>query len=132
MNKDYWEIRPETSESEINEMLEKVAKFIAERHLAPAGILLLESLRPLHGIGSQALFFILPVAEIIFDSKKYQQFAIMMEDENNLKKLIKRMDELDEIYTRERRKENKLKREHRKAKRKAFFNKRFKRKNKTA
>ena len=132
MNKDFWEIRPETSESEINEMLEKVAKFIAERHLAPAGILLLESLRPLHGIGSQALFFILPVAEIIFDSKKYQQFAIMMEDENNLKKLIKRMDELDEIYTRERRKENKLKREHRKAKRKLLLQKIFKTKNKTA
>ncbi|HQI52630.1 MAG TPA: hypothetical protein PKX24_01885 [Candidatus Cloacimonas acidaminovorans] len=132
MNKEFWEIRPETSESEINEMIEKVAKFIAERHLAPAGILLFESVRPLHGIGSQALFFILPVAEIIFDSKKYQQFAIMMEDENNIKKLIKRMDELDEIYTRERRQENKLKKQHRKAKRKAFYHKLFKKINKTA
>ncbi|HQO18573.1 MAG TPA: hypothetical protein PLJ85_05290 [Candidatus Cloacimonas sp.] len=132
MNKEFWEIRPETSEGEINEMLEKVAKFIAERHLAPAGILLFESIRPLHGIGSQALFFILPVAEIIFDSKKYQQFAIMMEDENNLKKLIKRMDELDELYNRERREQNKLKRQHRKAKRKLFIQKIFKTKNKTA
>ena len=132
MNKEYWEIRPETSESEINEMIEKVAKFIAERHLAPAGILLFESIRPLHGIGSQALFMILPIAEIIFDSKKYQQFAIMMEDEQNLKKLISRMDELDEEYNRERRKENRLKRQHRKAKRKAFFRKIFKTKNKTA
>ena len=132
MNKEFWEIRPETSESEINEMIEKVAKFIAERHLAPAGILLFESVRPLHGIGSQALFFILPVAEIIFDSKKYQQFAIMMEDENNLKKLIKRMDELDELYNRERREQNKLKRQHRKAKRKLLLQKIFKTKNKTA
>ncbi|MEN6445996.1 MAG: hypothetical protein ABFC98_08140 [Candidatus Cloacimonas sp.] len=132
MNKDFWEIRPETSESEINEMIEKVAKFIAERHLAPAGILLFESIRPLHGIGSQALFMILPVAEIIFDSQKYQQFAIMMEDENNLKKLISRMDELDEQYTRERRKENRLKKQHRRAKRKALLHKIFKTGNKTA
>jgi hypothetical protein len=85
-----------------------------------------ESIRPLHGIGSQALFMILPIAEIIFDSRKYQQFAIMMEDEKNLKKLISRMDELDEEYNRERRKENRLKRQHRKAKRKAFFRKIFK------
>ena len=126
MNKEYLEIRPETSESEINEMIEKVAKFIAERHLAPAGIMFVESIRPLHGIGSQALFMILPIAEIIFDSRKYQQFAIMMEDEKNLKKLISRMDELDEEYNRERRKENRLKRQHRKAKRKAFFRKIFK------
>ena len=126
MNKEYLEIRPETSESEINEMIEKVAKFIAERHLAPAGIMFFESFRPLHGIGSQALFMILPIAEIIFDSRKYQQFAIMMEDEKNLKKLISRMDELDEEYNRERRKENRLKRQHRKAKRKAFFRKIFK------
>ena len=69
---------------------------------------------------------ILPIAEIIFDSRKYQQFAIMMEDEKNLKKLISRMDELDEEYNRERRKENRLKRQHRKAKRKAFFRKIFK------
>ena len=126
MNKEYLEIRPETSESEINEMIEKVAKFIAERHLAPAGIMFFESIRPLHGIGSQALFMILPIAEIIFDSRKYQQFAIMMEDEKNLKKLISRMDELDEEYNRERRKENRLKRQLRKAKRKAFFRKIFK------
>ena len=126
MNKEYLEIRPETSESEINEMIEKVAKFIAERHLAPAGIMFFESIRPLPGFGSQALFMILPIEEIIFDSRKYQQFAIMMEDEKNLKKLISRMDELDEEYNRERRKENRLKRQHRKAKRKAFFRKIFK------
>lgn len=91
-------------------MIEKVAKFIAERHLAPAGILLFLNLSVLYTeLEVSTVFYSLPVAEIIFDSKKYQQFAIMMEDENNIKKLINRMDELDEIYTRERRQENKLK-----------------------
>lgn len=132
MNKEYQEVRPDTTESDINDMIEKVARFITERHMAPAGILLLESVRPLHGIGSQAMFFVLPFAEIIFDSKKYQQFAVMMEDEENLKKLIARIDELDEEMNRERRKANKLKNQRRKAQIKAFVNRIIKPRNKNA
>lgn len=132
MNKEYQEIRPATSESEINDMIEKVARFIAERHMGPAGILFLESVRPLHGISSQAMFFILPFAEIIFDSKKYQQFALMIENEENLKKLINRIDELDEELSRERRKVNRLKNKRRKAQFKAFMTKIFKPHNKNA
>lgn len=123
MNKEYQEIRPETSDGEINDMIEKVARFITERHLAPAGILFLESVRPLHGIGSQALFFVLPFAEILFDSKKYQHFAMMMEKEDHLKKLIARMDELDEELSRERRKINRLKNQRRRAQFKTFIEK---------
>ncbi|MDD4309007.1 MAG: hypothetical protein PHO32_01370 [Candidatus Cloacimonetes bacterium] len=126
MNREYKEIRPQTSENEINDMIEKVARFIAERHFAPAGILFLESVRPLHGIGSQAMFFILPFAEIIFDSKKYQRFALLIENEENLKKMIARMDELDEELSRDARKASRLKRQRRKAKFKAFVKKIFK------
>ena len=132
MNKEYTEIRIKVSEEQIAEMIEKVARFIAERHLAPAGILFAESIRPLHGIGSQAMFFILPFAEIIFDSKKYQQFAVMMENEENLKKLISRMDELDEELSRDRRKAARQKKARRKAKIRAFMNKIFKTKDKNA
>lgn len=129
MQSKYLELRPTMSESDISDMIEKVARFIAERHLAPAGILLLESVRPLHGIGSQAMFFILPFAEIIFDAKKYQHFAMMMEDENNLKRLIGRIDELDEEINFERRKAAKLKRQRRKAQFRAFWKNLFKHKN---
>ncbi len=126
MNKEFNEIRPQVSESEINDMIEKVARFIAERHLAPAGILFLESVRPLHGIGSQAMFFILPFAEIIFDSRKYQQFALMIENEENLKRLVSRIDELDEELSRDRRRETRLKNQRRKAQMKAFMHRLFK------
>ncbi len=132
MNKEYNEIRTPVSEDQIAEMIEKVARFIAERHMAPAGIMFAESIRPLHGIGSQAMFFILPFAEIIFDSRKYQQFALMMENEDNIKKLISRMDELDEELSRDRRQAAKLKKARRKAQVKAFVNKIFKTKDKNA
>jgi len=99
----YNEIKVQISEGEASEMIEKVARFIAERHLAPAGILFIESVRPLHGIASQLMYFVLPFAEILFDSAKYQQFAMMLEREEYLKRLVNRIDELDEELNRERR-----------------------------
>jgi len=78
------------------------------------------------------MFFILPFAEIIFDSRKYQQFALMMENEENLKKLISRMDELDAELSRDRRVEAKLKRARRRAQIKQFMNKLIKSKKKNA
>ncbi len=131
MNKEYQEIRVEISQEEAYDMVDKVARFIVERHLAPAGILFLESVRPLHGIGSQFMYFVLPFAEMIFDSQKYQRFALMIENETYLKRLISRIDELDEELNRERRKQASLKRKRRKARRKEFFNKLFN-KNKNA
>jgi hypothetical protein len=131
MNKEYQEIRVEISQEEAYDMVDKVARFVVERHLAPAGILFLESVRPLHGIGSQFMYFVLPFAEMIFDSQKYQRFALMIENEPYLKRLISRIDELDEELNRERRKEASLKRKRRRARRKEFFNKLFN-KNKNA
>jgi len=106
-------------------MIEKVARYVAERGMASAGILAAESLRPLHGIGSQFMFFILPFAEIIFDSKKYQQFALLLEKEDYVRALINRMDELDEELNRERRQKARLLRQRRKNQIKAFFQRLF-------
>ncbi len=128
----YQEIRTEISEAEAAEMIERVARFIAERHFASAGIMLIESLRPLHSIGGQALYFILPFAEILFDSQKYQRFALMIQNEENLKKMVKRLDELDEEINRDRREAAKLKRRRRKAKMRQFWHKLFKIKDKKA
>ncbi|MBP7205813.1 MAG: hypothetical protein KBA54_04780 [Candidatus Cloacimonetes bacterium] len=132
MSKGYQEIKTTLSPDEANLMIEKVARFIVEKQMGSAGILLLESLHPLHGIASQAMYFILPFAEMVFDSQKYQQFALMIQDEGHFKRLIKRIDELDEELNRERREEARISRQRRKNKRKAFLNKIFKRDNKSA
>lgn len=124
----YNEIEVKLSEDEASDMIEKVARFIAERHLAPAGILFIESVRPLHGIGSQFLYFVLPFAEIIFDSAKYQRFAMMLEKEDYLKRLVNRIDELDEELSTERRAAAKLKRQRRKSRIRAFVKRIFKQK----
>ncbi|MBM4399856.1 MAG: hypothetical protein FJ041_05990 [Candidatus Cloacimonetes bacterium] len=113
------------TEEEAHIMIDKVARYVAERGMASAGILMVESLRPLHGIGSQFMYFILPFAEIIFDSKKYQQFALLLENEKYVKELIDRMDELDEEINKERRQKARLLRKHRLNNIKAFFHKVF-------
>ncbi len=130
MKHEYKEFVNEISDEEAHEMIEKMARFIASRNLAPAGILFIESLHPLHSIGSQLLFFIMPFAEIIFDSHKYQRFALMIQDGNYVKALVRRIDELDEELHDERRKEAKLKRRRRRNQIKENFKNIF-RKNKS-
>lgn len=131
MKHEYQEIRTNISEEETSELIEKVAQFIAIRGLAPAGIMLIESLHPLHSIGSQAMYFVLPFAEIIFDSAKYQRFALMIQKRENLQALVKRIDELDEEINREKRAEARLKRKRNRNLWKARINKIFKHKNKS-
>ncbi|MFW5628023.1 MAG: hypothetical protein ACOCG6_02165 [Candidatus Cloacimonadaceae bacterium] len=130
MKHEYKEFVNEISDEEAHEMIEKMARFIASRNLAPAGILLIESLHPLHSIGSQLLFFIMPFAEIIFDSHKYQRFALMIQKDEYIKALVRRIDELDEEINDERRKEAKLKRRRRRNQIKENFKNIF-RKNKS-
>ena len=125
MNYKHPEIISTISDEEAFELIDKVARFIASRQLAPAGIMLIESLHPLHSIGSQAMYFILPFAEIIFDSAKYQRFALMIHEEKYIKLLVQRSDELDEEINRERRAQARLRRTRRKNRIKSFWNKIF-------
>ena len=132
MKKEYNEIKATLTADEAAQMIERVARFIAERHLGAAGILALESLHPLHGIASQAMYFVLPFAEMIFDSQKYQSFALMIQNDEYLKLLIKRIDELDEEINREHRAAARLKRRRRQNQRRAFIRRIFKKEDKSA
>ncbi len=116
----------EITEERANEVIEKVSRFVAERHMAPAAILAIESLRPLSFIGSQALFFIEPFAQVFVNEKEYQEFATMIEKEENLKKLMRRIDELDYEIHKDEREKSKIKKLRRKKKIKNFFKKFFK------
>lgn len=93
------EISPERA----TEIIEKVALYIVKRRMASAAIMVIESLRPLHNIGSQLMYFLAPFAEIIFNAKEYQEFAALLEKEEYVKLLLKRLDELDTEYFKEER-----------------------------
>lgn len=111
----------EISEERAVELIEKISKFIAERRMAAPAIMTIESLRPLARIGSQLMHFLAPFAEIIFNAKEYQEFAVLLENEEYVRLLIKRIDEIDVEMYRDERKDKRLKRKRRNNKIKQFL-----------
>ena len=111
----------EISEERAIELIDKISKFIAQKKMAAPAIMTIESLRPLARIGSQLMHFVAPFAEIIFNPKEYQEFAVLLENEEYVRLLIKRIDEIDVDMYREERKDRKLKRKRRNNKIMQFF-----------
>ncbi len=111
------EVNPEQAKK----LIDKIAKFIVERKMAAPAIMTIESLRPLSRIGGQLMHFLAPFAEIIFNPKQYQELAIMLEDQKNIKLLLDKIDQLDvEMYEKER-KQKKILRKRKLNKIKKFF-----------
>lgn len=95
-------------------LIEKVSRFIVERNMAAPALIATEMFMPLNHIGSQLLYIVLPVAELIFDPKSYQEFAALIEEDRYLKMLSQRIDELDaemnkDKYEKRRKRRRKLK-----------------------
>ncbi|MBW6516111.1 MAG: hypothetical protein K0B81_05780 [Candidatus Cloacimonetes bacterium] len=103
------------------ELIEKCARFIAERHLGAAAIMAIESLKPLNFIGSQLLYTISPFAEVFFDPKEYQEIAALLEQREYVELLIRRIDELDDEMHREEREKKRMLRKRKRTKRKEKF-----------
>jgi len=70
------------------ELLGRLAKFVVRRRLASAAILLLESLRPLNYVGSQAMLFLRPFAATLFREGEYEKLAAILERREGLHALI--------------------------------------------
>ena len=100
----------ELKSEQANEMIDRIAKYLVQRKMAAPAIITIESLRPLSRIGSQVLYFLAPFDEIIFNAEEYQKFALLLEDQQNIKNLVNRIDELDvEMYKEERKHKRLLK-----------------------
>ncbi|MDO9577609.1 MAG: hypothetical protein Q7J16_06960 [Candidatus Cloacimonadales bacterium] len=108
------------------ELIEKASRFIVKHRMAAPAIMTIESLRPLARIGSQVIYFLSPFIETLFNTKEHQEFAVLLEKEENVKLLIDRIDELDVEMYREEREKRKLLRKRRMNKIKNFFYKIFK------
>ncbi|MBF0300707.1 MAG: hypothetical protein HQK51_18480 [Oligoflexia bacterium] len=74
------------------EVLDKIANFVVEKELAPMAIVFLESIRPLHYLGSQAIIFFEPFINILIDQQKIALFREAMEDKRYLEYLINKIE----------------------------------------
>ena len=108
------------------ELVEKISRYIVKRRMAAPAIMTIESLRPLSRIGSQLLYFLAPFAEVFFNAKEYEEFAALLEHEEYVKLLMKRIDEIDEEMHREEREKKKILRKRRINKFKNFIKNIFK------
>ncbi len=116
----------EISKERALELIDKVAVFIASRRMGAPALLFLESLRPLHFIGSQIMYFLSPFASVVLKGDEFEEFAALISDHENIHLLIKRIDELDEQFNEEQRRLERIKRKKIWAKIKKFFKKKNK------
>jgi hypothetical protein len=74
-------------------LLGSIADRVVRMSLAVPAIFFLESVKPLSFIGSQALVFFEPFVKAFLDLKSYDRFARLMEDRENLERLITMIEE---------------------------------------
>jgi hypothetical protein len=98
---------------EQQEIMNKIAQKVVRMQLTVPAILLLESVKPLNWIGSQAMVFFEPfVSAMLGDKtygflsvKDYNLFRQMMERRENTERLLQKIEELDAIQMEKEREE---------------------------
>jgi ASC-1-like (ASCH) protein len=98
------ELTPEQQEA-----LELVAKKVVEWRMAVPAIMTLETAKPLSFIGSQVLVFFEPIVKSVFSLKYYDTFRELMEDRENVERLLQLIEKLDaELQVKEKEYKKKL------------------------
>ena len=87
---------PPAREMSEGELLEATAKAIVDRGLAAPAIFLLESSKPLSFVASQGLVFLGPFVDAALSVPHYDAFCRMMENRENVEKLIQRIEQLED------------------------------------
>ena len=77
-------------------MLEKLAVALARRRMCAPAIFLFESMQPVSFLGAQALAFAEPLIKVLLDIPEYQVFREALEDRENVRWLIDRLEELED------------------------------------
>jgi hypothetical protein len=73
-------------------LLVAVAERVARHRMEVPAVLFLESVRPLSFVGSQALVFLEPIVQSIFDWAQYQRFAALVAERDNLDRLTRHIE----------------------------------------
>lgn len=82
--------------SEHERLINKVAEHLVQRRLAVPAIFLLETTKPLSFIASQGLVALEPFITSLLTIPDYQTFREMLEDRENVERLLQRIEELED------------------------------------
>jgi len=125
MNKHYIEgnklsLWRKASREETDKIIEKIAKVVVDRELDFPAILLLGGIRPLAPIGGPMLrIFLSPWTSFLGDLS--YEYISVLEDPDNMKKLIDKINEVIEEKKEEEKKKKEKKKIERKKKKKEFY-----------
>lgn len=83
-------VRPETRPLAIEDvqLLERIAETIVKRGMAAPATMFLESMGPMNFLGSQALHFLTPIIDCVFNAKEVEQVAQLLERRDTVIRLI--------------------------------------------
>jgi len=79
-----------------DELVERIAQRVVDTGMGMMAIVLLESLKPLSFIGSSMLVFARPIFNVFLDSEAYDRFIELVEDRNNIDRLVDRIEQLQD------------------------------------
>lgn len=74
------------------ELLAKIAHQVVKRKLTVPAIMFIESVKPLSFVGSQVLIFMQPMVQAFLNRKEYDEFAVLMEDRENVELLLQEIE----------------------------------------
>ncbi len=92
------EVRFEISEERKKILINKIARRIVDLRLSAVAIVFLESSKPLTFLGNQLMIFMQPFYRALFSYQEYEEIAAMLEDRDNIERLICEIENLEEEW----------------------------------
>ncbi|HLE10228.1 MAG: hypothetical protein A2504_04990 [Bdellovibrionales bacterium RIFOXYD12_FULL_39_22] len=88
--------KPKSDKEELDpaktEVLDKIADFILKKDLDVLAVMTIESMRPLHFLGSQAMLFFEPFLGVLIKPEKIKAFREAMEESKYIDYLLARIE----------------------------------------
>lgn len=106
------ESTPLTPEQE--QILDRIAKKVVYWKMTTPAILFLESVKPMNYVGSQMLVFFEPFVQTLFNVKEYNEFIKIVEERENVERLLVKIEKFDAELEEKERQEKKKRKEERK------------------
>lgn len=80
---------------EEEKLLRRMTDEVVRRGMAQPALLFLESLRPLNGVGAQAMHFLHPFASVIVQPQAYERIAAFLERRGSIEWICRAIEDAD-------------------------------------
>ncbi|MDA1008597.1 MAG: hypothetical protein O2800_06290 [Planctomycetota bacterium] len=85
-----------TLSEEERELTERLCKEVVRRKMGTAAIMFIESMRPLAGVGAQALHFFQPFGTVFVDRRQWDIIAKFLEKRGAVEHLLQRIEAIEQ------------------------------------